>query len=597
MTTNEKIAKLRLLMKERKISAYIVSSPDYHQSEYVAEYFKARHFMSAFTGYVGTLAVTADESALWTDGRYFTQAELQLNNSEVKLQKMGEPGVPTVAEYLSERLGEGGTLAFDGRTIALKQGKEFEKMVTAPKKGSIEYNLDLVDAVWDTRPALPSEPVFIHELKYCGESCASKLARLREKMRQLGASVHIITTLDDIAWLFNIRGSDVEFVPFTLCYAIVSHNDAQLFIDERKLDAQVKSHLAENGVHLKNYNDIYAAVKTFTKNDTVLIDPDRINYSMYANLAHEAEIIEAQNPTMMFKAIKNTVQIEHIKNAHILEGVVFTKFIYWIKKNIGAVPLTEISAAQKLTDLRSEQKGYHSLGFSPISGYAEHGAIIHYRATEETNKDLAPQGFYLIDSGGQYYGGTTDTTRTLALGPLTAEQKKHYTAVLKAHLSLSALKFLHGCKGSQVDMAARAPMWALGLDYKHGTGHGIGQFLGGHEGPARIIWRAPEPANETVLEPGMLFSNEPGFYLVGQYGIRLENTILVTKAEQNEFGQFLYMQPLTFTPFEVDAIEASYLTANEKHHLNEYHQDVYKVIAPHLAQEERQWLEACTKPL
>jgi len=593
MTTNEKISKLRNLMNEGKIDAYIVPSPDYHQSEYVAEHFKARHFMSGFTGYAGTLVVSADESVLWTDGRYFTQAEIQLTGSEVKLFKMNESGVPNILQYLRTKLQENACLAFDGRTIALGQGKDFENLL-AEKKGSIKYNLDLVDRIWNDRPSLPCTSVFIHDLKYCGESCASKLSRLRDAMQKAGANKHILLTLDDIAWLLNIRGADVSFVPLTLCYAIISHNDVQLFIDEAKLSADVKAYLNEHNVKVNAYNEIYETVKTFSESDTVLLDPERINYSLYSNIAKSVPIIEAQNPTVMFKAVKNTTQIEHIKNTYVKESVAFTKFLYWVKTNIGKVPMTEISAAEQLINFRKEQEGYQGESFHPISGYAEHGAIIHYRATEETNKALQPENLYLIDSGGQYFDGTTDTTRTLVLGAIIADQKKHYTAVLKAAINLSMVKFLYGCKGSQIDMAARAPMWALALDYKHGTGHGIGQFLGVHEGPARIVWNYPDPKNETVLEAGMLLSNEPGFYIKGEYGIRLENTILITKAEENEFGQFLCMDTITFIPFDRDAIDPSLLSPAEKEYLNAYHQKVYDRISPYLTSDEKNWLKAQT---
>ena len=590
MNANEKLAKLRALMDQEGINAYIVDSPDYHQSEYLAEHFKARHFLTGFTGYVGTLVVTKDESALWTDGRYFTQAEIQLKGSEIKLFKMNEPGTPTVLTYIGEKLKESAVLAFDGRTISMGQGINFEKEVVGAKKGKIRQDVDLVDQVWEGRPPMPKGDVFIHDLKYNGESCGSKLGRLREKMRHLGANKHIITTLDDIAWLLNIRGRDVLYVPYTLSYVIVTPGEVELFIDGGKLNAEVKVHLAENNVRLRGYNDIYEAIKTFAKGDCILIDPNRINYSIFANIGKEAKIIEAQNPTVLFKAVKNPVQIENIKSEQVKEGVAFTKFIFWLKNNIGKTPLTEISAAEKLESFRRGQEGYYSPSFPPISGYKGHGAIIHYRPSEETNIELLPESFYLIDSGGQYFGATTDTTRTLALGELTREQKTHYTAVLKANLNLSRLKFLHGCKGSNVDVIARAQMWSLGLDYKHGTGHGIGQFLGGHEAPQRFMWNYPDPASEPVLEAGMILSNEPGFYIKDEYGIRLENAVLVKEIEQNEFGQFLCLEPITYTPFDMDAVDVDALSPADKACLNEYHQKVYDLLAPFLDEAEREWL-------
>lgn len=582
MTANLKIASLRHLMSKKGLNAYIVDSPDYHQSEYLAEYFKARHFITGFTGYVGTLVVTEEESVLWTDGRYFTQAEIQLKGSDIKLFKMNEPGVPTIFEYLRDKLCQNAILGFDGRAVSMKMGKELAK-------GKINHSVDLVNAVWKDRPPLPKEEVFIHDIKYCGESCASKLARLREKMRLLGANKHIITTLDDIAWLLNIRGTDVAYVPYTLSYVIVTPDKVQLFIDPSKLNADVKGYLADNNVEVKGYNEIYEV--QFLKEDCVLIDPDRVNYSIYASIANGAKVIEAQNPTVLFKAVKNSIQIENIKKAQINEGVAYTKFIYWLKNNIGKVELTEISAAEKLSDFRRVQEGYFSPSFPPISGYGEHGAIIHYRPTEETNITLQPKGFYLIDSGGQYYGATTDTTRTIALGEITPEQKRNYTAVLKANLNLSMLKFVHGCKGSNIDVIARAKMWELGLDYKHGTGHGIGQFLGGHEGPARFIWNYPDLPNEPVLQAGMILSNEPGFYVPGSYGIRLENAVLIVEEEKNEYGQFLSLEPITYTPFDMDAIDLSALSPAEKSYLDKYHQKVYEVVSPHLTENERVWLK------
>ncbi|MDU5020625.1 MAG: aminopeptidase P family protein [Clostridiales bacterium] len=593
----ERLAKLREYMSEKNIDAYIIPSSDNHQSEYVGDHFKCREFISGFTGSAGTVVVTMEEAGLWTDGRYFIQAEKELEGSTIKLFKMGEEGVPTTEEYLYESLKEGKTLGFDGRVICAKEGINLEKKL-AKKNIKIVYDYDLVGMIWNDRPDLSTAKAFLLDVKYAGETFSSKLNRVRESMKEKNANVHVITTLDDIAWLFNIRGGDVKFNPVVLSYALITLDKVYLFLDKSKLNEEILNELSKENVEIKPYNDIYEFIKTLDKNDKILLDSTKINYAILNNIPSEVEKVDEFNPTMFMKAQKNPIELENIRNSHIKDGVAFTKFMYWLKNNVGKIEISELSASKKLEDLRREQEGFIEPSFGTIAGYRDHAAMMHYSATKESDYKLEPKDLFLIDSGGQYYDGTTDITRTIALGEISSELKKHFTAVARGMINLSMAKFLYGVRGYNLDILARRPMWNMGIDYKCGTGHGIGFLLNVHEAPNGFRWRIiPDRFDSAVLEEGMVTTNEPGIYVEGSHGIRTENELVVRKAEKNEYGQFMEFEVVTFAPIDIDAIDVNDLNREEREYLNNYHKLVYKKISPYLEEDEAQWLKNYTKEI
>jgi len=597
MNVKDRVLKLRELMEEKNIDAYIIPSSDSHQSEYVGDYFKSREFISGFTGSAGTVVVAKDKAGLWTDGRYFIQAETQLEGSTVDLYRMGQEGVPSIEEFLLDTIKEGGTLGFDGRVVSAKEGSAYAEKLAA-KGIKIEYQYDLIDAVWEDRPALSDSKAFLLDVKYTGETFSSKLARLRDKMKEENTTYHVITTLDDIAWLFNIRGGDVTFNPVVLSYAVVTLNEVHLFLDENKLNDEIKSELAKENVQIKPYNDVYDFVKQVGKDEKVLIDGTKINYAILNNIPAGVEKIDQFNPVMFFKAQKNEVEIKNIRNSHIKDGVAVTKFMYWLKNNVGKMEITEISATQKLEDLRREQEGFIEPSFDTIAGYKEHAAMMHYSATPESDYKLEPEHLFLVDSGGQYYDGTTDITRTYALGPISDELRLHFTSVLRGMIGLSRAKFLHGCRGYNLDILSRGIMWQMGIDYQCGTGHGIGFVLNVHEAPNGFRWRVvPERFDSAVLEEGMVTTNEPGVYIEGSHGIRLENEIVTKKAEKNMYGQFMEFEVVTFAPLDLDAVDPAIMTKEEKDYLNWYHGQVFEKVSPHLTAEEREWLKEYTRAI
>ena len=551
----ERIENLRNILNEKEIFAYIIPSSDYHQSEYVSDYFKSREFMSGFTGSAGTLIVTQDEAGLWVDGRYFIQAEEQIKGSNIKLFKMGEENVPTIEEYLIDNMPKNSVLGFDGKVISANEGKSYlEKL--GFKNINIEYDNDLVNLLWKDRYILPSEKAFSLDIKYCGESFSSKLNRLREEMKNKKATIHIITTLDDIAWLFNIRGNDVKYNPVVLSYAIITLDNVYLFIDDKKLDENILNELKKENVEIKSYNYIYEFVKEIKENEVVLLDPQKVNYSIYNNIPDNVQKIDMHNPIRDFKCIKNKVEIENIKRSHIKDGVAITKFMYWLKNNVGKIDISEISATKKLEEFRREQDLFIEPSFSTIAGYREHAAMMHYSATEETDYKLEPSDLFLVDSGGQYYDGTTDITRTFALGELSTELKRHFTLVVRGMVRLSMAKFLYGCRGYNLDILARGPIWNEDLDYKCGTGHGIGFVLNVHESPNGFRWKVvPEREDSCILEEGMITTNEPGIYIEGSHGIRIENELLTRKQKKNEYGQYMDFEVITLAPIDLDAID------------------------------------------
>ncbi|MFL1469915.1 MULTISPECIES: aminopeptidase P family protein [Paraclostridium] len=595
MMISGRLESLRKYMGEYKIDAYIIPSSDNHQSEYVGDYFKSRAYISGFTGSAGTLVVTMDEAGLWTDGRYFIQAENQLKNTGIKLFKMGEEGVPTTQEFICEKLSKGSTLGFDGRLISADEGKSLEEKLKE-KNVSIKYEYDLVDRVWNDRPSLSNEKAFLLKVNYAGETFSSKLERLREVMKEKNVTSHIITTLDDIAWLFNIRGRDVKYTPVVLSYAIITLGEVYLFIDESKLNEEIINELKTENVIIKKYDDIYEFVKTMDKTETVLLDDGKVSYSIYNNLPNEVQKIKEPNPTMNFKAVKNNIELDNVRNSHLKDGIAFTKFMYWLKNNVGKIEISEISASEKLEELRRAQEGFIEPSFATIAGYREHAAMMHYSATPESDYKLEASDLFLIDSGGQYFDGTTDITRTIALGEVNSELKTHFTAVLRGMINLSMAKFLYGAKGYNLDILARRPMWNVGLDYKCGTGHGVG-FLGTiHEAPNGFRWKiAPNRLETATLEEGMVTTNEPGIYIEGSHGIRIENELITKKAEKNEYGQFMEFEVVTFAPIDLDAINVDDLNKEERDYLNNYHRLVYEKISPYLTEEENVWLKKYTR--
>lgn len=597
MSVPQRLAALRSLMKEKGMDAYLIPTDDFHASEYVGDHFKCRQYMTGFTGSAGTAVVMQDMAGLWTDGRYFIQAAAQLEGSTVELFKMGEPDVPTVHEFLEKNMPQGGCLGFDGRTVSAQEAEELAKKLSA-KNASVKCEEDLVGMVWEDRPALSAEPVKELSVKWCGKSRADKCREIRKEMEQKGADAFILTTLDDIAWLLNIRGGDVPCNPVVLSYLAMTRDAIILFANETVFPSDVKEALVSDGVELRPYDDVYAYAASIPSGNSVLMCKAKANSRLVAGLAQGVKLIDEENLTLLPKAVKNPTEVENERIAHIKDGVAVTKFIYWLKKNVGKIPMTEISAAEYLNGLRAQQENFMGNSFDPIISYGEHAAMNHYSATPETDVAIEPHGFLLADTGGQYLEGTTDVTRTIAMGPVSDEQKMYFTAVLRGTLSLAAAKFRYGCRGVNLDYLARGPLWELGKDFNHGTGHGVGYYLNVHEAPNGIRWRiVPERNDSAVLEEGMITSDEPGYYVEGEYGIRHENLIVCKKAEKTEFGQFMCFEHLTMAPFDLDAVVPEQMSERERGLLNAYHKEVYEKISPYLEEEEKEWLKEATRAI
>lgn len=591
----ERIAALRELMAAKGIDIYIVPTADFHQSEYVGEHFKARKFITGFTGSAGTAVITQKEVGLWTDGRYFIQASNQIKDTPVTLFKMGEPGVPAIPEYLELKLPEGGTLGFDGRVVSMSEGIEYEK-ITRQKSGKINCELDLIDQIWAGRPVLSEEKAFILEAKYAGESVASKLERIRREMKKHGSDVHILNTLDDICWTLNIRGNDIEFFPLVLSYAIITNETMELYINQDKLSAPMKETLTADGVILHPYDDFYKDLGALKENQRLLIDPAKVNYATCSNLPQNAVKVESPNPAIVFKAMKNETEVANMKTAQLKDSICHVKFMKWMKENYDKIEITEMSASAKLDELRQEQGNYIRPSFAPICGYAAHSASPHYESSPETDVPVKAGNFFLTDTGAGFLEGSTDITRTYAIGEVTQEMKEHFTLVAISNLNLASARFLHGSTGMVLDILARKPFWDRNLNFNHGTGHGLGYLLNIHEGPAGFRWTYRVHESHP-LEDGMILTNEPGIYIEGSHGIRLENELLVRRGEKNEYGQFMYMETITHIPFDLDAVEPALMTAGDKKLLNDYHSEVFRKIAPHLDEEERAWLKNYTRAI
>lgn len=593
MTVAERLSALRKCMQDKHIDMYIVPTADFHQSEYVGEHFKARAYITGFTGSAGTAVITLHDAKLWTDGRYFLQAAKELEGTGVTLMKMFEPGVPTIEEYLEAELKSGQTLSFDGRVVSVGEGDAYASI--AKKNGAkIDYQEDLIDAIWTDRPPLSEEPAWFLEEKYSGESSKSKLSRIRKEMEDAGCDTHIVSTLDDICWTLNIRGNDIDFFPLVLSYAIIRKDSFELYIDERKLDDKLKSILEKVGVTLHPYNAIYEDVKKFPENATVLIDKSKLNYAIFNNIPNAVSIVNKRNPEILMKALKNPVEVENIKKAEIKDSVAHVRFMKWLKENLGKIRITEMSASEKLDEFRAEMGNFIRDSFEPISSYGPHSAIVHYSSSPETDVELKAGSLYLSDTGAGFYEGSTDITRTYALGEVPKKMKEDFTIVAISNLQLASAKFLQGSTGLTLDILARKPFWDRGLNYNHGTGHGVGYLLNIHEGPAGFRYKYRAGETEEIQE-GMVITDEPGLYIEGSHGIRLENELLARKGVQNEYGQFLYFETITLIPFDLDAISLDMLNEESRKLLNDYHKRVYEEIAPHLNEEEKAFLKKYTR--
>ncbi len=591
----ERICQLRELMEERRMDAYLVPTSDYHESEYVGEHFACRKYITGFSGSAGTALIMKDWAGVWTDGRYFVQAARELEGTGVELMKMGQPGVPRLEDFLEEHMPEFGILGFDGRVINAQMGEHLKELLHH-KRVSIAYTEALVGEIWENRPKLPAEPIWILEDCYAGKPAAEKIADLRKEMEKCRADVHVVTTLDDIVWLLNIRGNDIPCNPVVLSYLVVTLDKIYLFLNPAVVPDEVRAYLTGLGVEICPYQEIYTFVKAI-RESCVLLEKGKVNYMIVQNLHESNKIIDRMNPTSMMKAKKNPVEIENLKKAHIKDGVAMTKFIYWMKHNIGRIPMTECDAADRIDAMRKEQ-GALDMSFTTISAYGANAAMCHYHAVPESCAALEPKGLYLVDSGGQYLEGTTDITRTFALGPVTEEEKEHYTLVMMSMLRLGHVKFLQGCSGLSLDYVAREPFWSRGLDYNHGTGHGIGYLLNVHERPMGIRFRVvPERQDSTPFEPGAVCSDEPGLYLEGKHGIRLENQMFCKEAEKNGYGQFLSFEFLTYVPLDLEPLKVEMMEEKDIAYLNAYHAAVYEKIAPYLTEEEAAWLKEATQPV
>lgn len=592
---SKRITALRAIMKREGIDYYYIPTADFHESEYVVEYFKARKFITGFTGSAGVAVIGQEEAWLWTDGRYFIQAANQIEGSGFGLMKMGQEGVPTVMQYLGEKLQEGQCIGFDARVVNTNDAKEFAK-IAAKKHGSLKIDKDLLDEVWTDRPALVHQPADVLKDEFNGEATASKLARVREQMEKEEAQYHIISTLDDIAWILNVRGNDIPHVPVVLSFLVIGKEDAMWFVEENALSDAVKEMAAECGITIRPYEDVYAYAATIPENSTVLLDKRKVNYRITNALSETVHIVSKANPSQLMKAIKNEIELENTRKAHLLDGIAVTKFMYWLKKNVGKIPMDEVSVSDYLQSLREQMEGYRDISFDTIAGYNANAAMMHYKAEPDTAAKLEPQGMLLVDSGGHYDTGTTDITRTFVLGPISDIQKKHFTMVVKSNLNLANVKFLYGCNGISLDVICREPIWKENLDYQCGTGHGVGYLLNVHEGPNSFRWQY-RPGFDNPFEAGMITTDEPGIYLQDQYGIRTENELICVKGEKNQYGQFMGFENITYVPIDLDGIDKQHLNAEDVKQLNDYHKMVYEKISPYMTPEENEWLKEYTREI
>lgn len=588
-----RLARLRELMKREHLSAFIFPSTDAHQSEYVADHWRGREWISGFNGSAGTAVVTMKSAALWTDSRYFLAAEEQLEDTEYQLMRLKMEGTPTIAEWLGKELQDvqSPEVGLDGMVNSYNYVKDLSYSLRKLGGITLRTNLDPLEQIWENRPSLPANPVEIQPLEYAGETLASKVVRIRKSLRELHADGMLVSALDDIAWTLNLRGTDVHCNPVFVSYLLIESDKVSLFVDDNKLSPEVKQNLQDNQVSLYNYNKVEKCLESYSEYN-ILLDGDETSYYLWKTVKCQ-EIVAAASPIPAMKAVKNKAEIEGYRSAMLKDGVAMVKFLKWLKPAVEAGGQTEISIDEKLTSLRAEQKLFRDISFDTIAGYAQHGAIVHYEATPETDVVLKPEGLILIDSGAQYQDGTTDITRTIALGAVSEEMKHIYTLVLKAHIQLELVKFPDGASGTQLDAVGRECMWREGYNFLHGTGHGVGSYLCVHEGPhqIRMEWMP------TPLRAGMTLTDEPGLYLAGKFGVRIENTVLISDYMSTEFGKFLQIEPLTLCPIDTTPIDVDMLLPEEIDWLNAYHHSVYEKLSPFLDEEEKIWLENATKPI
>lgn len=588
-----RLARLRELMKREHLSAFIFPSTDAHQSEYVADHWRGREWISGFNGSAGTAVVTMKSAALWTDSRYFLAAEEQLEDTEYQLMRLKMEGTPTIAEWLGKELQDvqSPEVGLDGMVNSYNYVKDLSCSLRKLGGITLRTNLDPLEQIWENRPSLPANPVEIQPLEYAGETLASKVVRIRKSLRELHADGMLVSALDDIAWTLNLRGTDVHCNPVFVSYLLIESDKVSLFVDDNKLSPEVKQYLQDNQVSLYNYNKVEKSLESYSEYN-ILLDGDETSYYLWKTVKCQ-EIVAAASPIPAMKAVKNEAEIEGYRSAMLKDGVAMVKFLKWLKPAVEAGGQTEISIDEKLTSLRAEQKLFRDISFDTIAGYAQHGAIVHYEATPETDVVLKPEGLILIDSGAQYQDGTTDITRTIALGAVSEEMKHIYTLVLKAHIQLELVKFPDGASGTQLDAVGRECMWREGYNFLHGTGHGVGSYLCVHEGPhqIRMEWMP------TPLRAGMTLTDEPGLYLAGKFGVRIENTVLISDYMSTEFGKFLQIEPLTLCPIDTTPIDVDMLLPEEIDWLNAYHHSVYEKLSPFLDEEEKIWLENATKPI
>lgn len=591
VTVNEKKNKLRELMRESQVDAYVVPTCDFHGSEYIGDYFKTREFISGFTGSAGVVVVTENEARLWTDGRYFIQAAEQLKDSQIKLMKMGEKDVPSIYEYLKNS--DCKAVGFDGRSITFSMANKISDIDGI----NVNANLDLVGKIWDDRPKLSSNPVWIYDVKYSGESAQNKITRIRKAMDEKACDYLCLTALDEIAWSLNLRGNDIAYSPVFLSYLVLSKEETTLYIQNESLNDQAKEYLSDNNINVKGYEEVYSDLEQISDNK-IWICSESCNFRLYNAAKKNNEIFDSSTPAYFYKAVKNETEISGMKKAHILDAVAVTKFIYWLKKNVSREYMDELTVAEELEGFRQKADSFIEPSFETIVGYNDHGAIVHYSATKDSAYEIKKDGIILIDSGGHYLEGTTDITRTISVGKVTDKMKKMYTLVLKGHLKLSAARFKDGCSGVSIDYLAREALWKEGLDYNHGTGHGVGCLLNVHEGPNSFRYRVLEGINKNPkLESGMITSNEPGVYLEGEFGIRIENLILCKDINENEFGKFLGFENLTYVPYDAELIEWSMLSNEEKEILNAYNKMVIEKVSEYLTEDEALWLKDYCKEM
>ena len=589
MNRRERLEKLRSLMEREGIDYFVIPTSDPHMSEYVLDRYKSRVYMTGFTGSAGYAVVTQNEALLWADGRYHVQAEKQIEGSDFKLMKWGLEGVDFYDEWLKKNVKPGQTVGFNGEITPYGMYKRLVEKLG--DRINFKFEKDLIGEFWEDRPALPSGKAFILDEEYTGENPTKKLASIREKMEEKGATHLFLATLDDIAYTLNIRGGDDLYTPIVVSYLLIDSHNATLFVDESKIDVSVKGYLQKNGVKIAPYEDVNDALVALDKTDACYISSDKINALQYKLISENSKVIDEMLPTTMMKAVKNDTEVENERLAHIIDGAAVSRYLYWIKENAGKIEMNEFSAEEKLHEIRAEHETFISESFKTISAYKSNAAMAHYSASSENNSEIKAEGLYLVDSGGQYLEGTTDITRTVTLGSPTAEEIRDYTLTLKGHIDLFLTKFLKGTCGCHLDVMARGAMWKEGIDFKHGTGHGVGYCLGVHEGPmsiSRAIINVP-------LQPGMVISNEPGIYRDGKHGIRIENLVTVTEYKTTQFGQFFGFMNLTLCPYERELIDVSILGDEELEYINEYHKTVFENIQSHMkTEEEKAWLKKAT---